>query len=313
MNAWMRKLYIRLTSNQLKKSVEIGNDVNNNNLSITISVNKYMSSLKDDAVVKIKNMTQSELTQIIMGQFFDIEIYCGYEKGNVSCIFKGGVLHLNNKLNADRTSTLIILCASNMIAKFGQRRLNLTLNSGINLYSATKFILKMGGIPNSNVSTQLKKKFLEQTTNINQTVPQYLDELCNKDKMLIQNTDDILNNNYSLFDASKSNNRVIELSNDVISLTKGYPRLTSEGLDLTLLPTFSFMCGDTIKIDNAILDVAASSRNEVSKNYAAYINKKGWYMIFEMHYELQNRGSEFSLELQCKNREFISSYIGGSK
>ena len=40
-----------------------------------------MSALKDVCTIKISNLTYSEITQIITGKFFDIEVWCGYKKG----------------------------------------------------------------------------------------------------------------------------------------------------------------------------------------------------------------------------------------
>lgn len=310
MIAWIRKLYITLTSKKLKKSITIGNNDNNENLKLNIVVHKYLSTLKDEAIIKISNLTQSEVVQIMLGEFYDIDIFAGYKNSNITKIFSGGILHLNNKLNSDRTNTLIILCGSKMVARFAQQKLNFTLNSGINLYSAIEFICRRSGITNSNVSPQLKKKFLTKVINVNSTPAMFFDSLIKNDKMLISNSDNVLDSNFSIFDASKSNARVIKLDKSNISLTEGYPRLTSEGLDITLLPTFNFICGDVIKVDNAILDISKTSRNELQQNYAAQFSEKGEYMIFEMHYTLNNRGESFSLNLQCKNRDKISAYIG---
>lgn len=310
MIAWMRVLYIVLTSKRLKKALTIGKDVSNQNLNIDVVCHKYMSTLKDEAIIKISNLTQSEVVQIMLGEFYDVDIYCGYKNGNVTKIFSGGILHLNNKLNSSRTNTLIILCGSQLVANHAQKKLNFTLNSGINLYSAIEFICRRSGIPNSNVSPQLKKTFLTQVMNVNSTPAIWFDNLTKDNDMLISNADGILNSYYSIFDANKSNARVINLNKSNISLTNGYPRLTSEGLDITLLPTFNFVCGDVIKVDNSILDISKSSRSSLTKNYASQFSDKGEYMIFEMHYSLQNRGSNFSLNLQCKNRDRISAYIG---
>lgn len=314
MEAWKRVLRIELTSRKFKKKFIFGNtDSNKDELNISCDCYKYMSSLKDVATVKISNLTYSEITQLVMGEFYDIEIYCGYQNGNINKIFKGGVLYISNKLNADKTNTVIILCASQLVARYGQSRINLTLNSGINLYSAINFICRRAGMTNSNVSTQFKKEFLNNIMSVNDTAGTWLDKLCKNNKSFITNSDSIIEQNFSIFDAAKSNSRVVTLKNDNILLTGGYPRLTSEGLTLTLLPTFNFMCGDTIKIDNSIIDISVSNKSEISKNYGAYFSEKGQYMIYEMHYILQNRGSTFTLELNCKNRDKISSYVGGTK
>lgn len=311
--AWKRVLTIVLTSTKLKKSFTFGANYlqGKDDLSIKATINKFMSSLKDTCVVEIDNLTHNEITQIILGEFYNLQIWAGYQKGNINKVFDGGVLYLSNKLNEDKTTTLIILGASNLVAKYGQSRINLTLNSGINLYSAINFICRRAGIPNSNVSTQYKKVFLQEVMNVNDTPGSWLDKLCSNNTSYISNSDSILENTFSIFDSNNSNSRVIALKNSDILLTGGFPRLTNEGLELSMLPTFNFMCSDTIKIDNSILDISVNNREEISKNYGAFFNQKGEYMIMEMIYVLQNRGPAFNLKLNCKNREFVSNYIGG--
>lgn len=315
MEAWMRVLTINLRSNKLKKQFTFGANYTKgeDDLNIDVNITKYMSSLKDEAVVKIHNVTYSEITQIMMGEFYDIDIFAGYRKGNISKIFSGGIFYLSNKVEEDRTNTLILICTSKLIAKYGQSRLNFTLNSGINIYTAIKFICKRAGITDSNVSTQLKKDFVDKVISINDSPGSWLDKLCNSNEQLIINSDNILDNTLSIFDAAKSNNRYIKLTPDQIAVSGSYPRLTKEGLNITLLPTFSFICGDTIQIDNSIIDVSVSNKSQVSSNPGAYFSKYGQYMIYQIDYNLQNRGSAFTLQLQCKNRDRISDYVGGTK
>lgn len=312
MKVWMRVIKIVLTSKSLKKKFVFGENYlhGNDDLTIDVTGTKYMSSLKDVCTIRIKNLTYNEITQIIMGQFYDVEIWAGYQNTGVNKIFDGGVLYISNKLDDKKTSTCIILCASHLVAKYGQSRINLTLNSGINMYSAINFICKRAGIPNSNVSTQFKKKFLTEILTVDDTAASWIDKLCSSNNTYIDNSDSITGATLSIFDAAKSNARVIKLNSNNIMLTGGYPRLTSDGLDVTLLPTFNFMCGDVIKIDNSILDVSVSTSSEVSKNYGAYFNQKGQYMVYQMQYTLQNRGQSFELNLKCKNRDRISSYVG---
>lgn len=314
MDAWIRDVYITLTSTKLKKQFTFGKaKTNETDLRINAKISKYMSSLKDEAIIEIDNLTQNEIVQIIMGEFYYVDVYCGYKTSLANKIFSGGLFYISNKLNSDRTNTTILICTSNLVARYGQSRLNLTLNSGINMYSAINFICRRAGMPNSNVSTQFKKQFLDEVMNVNSTATSWLDLLCNNNQSYIQNADSILDQTFSIFDANKSNSRIIKLTPENILLTNGYPRLTNDGLTLTLLPTFNFMCGDTIEIDNSIIDISISNRDEVSKNYAAYFSQKGQYMIYEIHYTLCNRDSNYTLQLKCKNRDRISAYIGGGQ
>lgn len=313
MDAWMRVLWVKLTSKKFKKSFIYGANENieyGEDLGISITGHKYMSALQDSFTVKINNLTYSEITQLVMGQFYDIEIFAGYKNANVSRIFKGGVLYISNQLNSDKTNTAIIICTSEMVAKYGQSRINLTLNSGINLYSAIKFVCDKAGMPNSNISTQFKKEFLTEVLNVNNSPGSWIDKLCKNNNTFITNSDSILDQTFSIFDAARSNSRIIKLRESDISLINGPPQLNSEGLTLWLLPTFNFMCGDTIEIDNSIIDISIGSREGITENKAAYLSPTGRYMIYEMEYTLQNRGSRFELKLSCKNRDRIAQIVG---
>lgn len=311
-NAWMRILEVHLSSTKLKKKYVFGaNDtVNSENFSINVQGYKYMSTLKDSCTIKIDNLTYTEVVNIISGEYYDVEVKAGYRSLGAQTIFKGGVLYISNSLNTDRTNTIIILCASQLIAKFGQSRLNLSLNSGINLYSALRFVCKRAGIPNSSISTQFKKKFLQEISNVNNTAASWIDALTQNNTSYIANSDSIVGDTVSIFDANKSNARVIKLKNTFINLNGGYPQLTAEGIRLSIMPTFSFMCGDVIEIDNSIINLPVENKNEVSKNYGYYLDKDGQYMITEMTYQLQNRGSDFSINIMGKSRSLISNFSG---
>lgn len=315
MKAWMRILEVTLTSRKMKRQMVFGSNWRNgkDDLNIDVVCNKYMSALKDSCTIKLSNLTYSELVQIISGEFYDVTVKCGYRGANVQPIFDGGVLYISNSLDDKKTNTVIILCASKLVARYGQSRINLTLNSGINMYSAVKFVCRRAGIMDTAISKQLKKTFLQDVMNVNDTVGSWIEKLTQTNNSFIANSDGLIDSNsiVSLFNANKSNRRIITLRNDQIDLSGGYPRLTSDGISLTILPTSAFMCGDVIKIDNALLDMSVGSSSEVSKNYGHYLDKDECYMIYEMEYRLQNRSSEFSLNITAKSRNLISSYMGG--
>ena len=317
MKAWMRVLEVTLTSQYStsgkRKQLKFGANwrEGKEDLNIEVRCNKYMSSLKDEAVVQISNLTYSEIRKIIDGKFYDVQIACGYRNGNIQTIFDGGVLYISNSLTDTKTNTVVLLCASKMVARYGQSRINLSLNSGINMYTAIKHVCAKAGIRDECLSAQLKKQMLTQAQSVNKTVSSWIDDLANQNDTFIINTDKgVSTASVSIFDAKRSNARVIPLKSNNVLLTGGYPRLTNEGLTLTILPSFAFMCGDTIKIDNSIIDISVSSRSEVTKNYGYFLDEDGHYMIFEMQYNLQNRGSNFSLSLNCKTRSLISNYFG---
>lgn len=314
--AWIRLLEVHLVSTKLKRKFVFGRRESldgslREQLNIDVIGYKYMSSLKDSCTIRIDNLTYTEVVSIIKGQYYDVEVKCGYRSSGLKTIFKGGVLYISNSLNSDKTNTIIILCASQMIAKYGQSRLNLSLNSGINLYSAINFACKKAGIKNANISSQFKKKFLQDTTNVDNTIASWLDKLAQENESYIVNSDSIADSTFSIFDATLSNQRVIKLKNDFIDLVGGYPQLTNQGLSLSIMPTFSFLCGDVIEIDNSLISLPVQDKSELSKNYGYFLDKDGQYMIIEQSFHLQNRGASFSITLSCKARNLISKLSGG--
>ena len=154
MKAWMRVLRVTLTSRKLKKQMVFGNSqfTTGFDLAIDVSGYKYLSSLKDNCTVKLTNLTYNEVMQIIVGEFYDVKIEAGYRDSSVQTIFDGGVLYISNAREDATTNTVIILCASKLVARYSQSRINLTLNSGINMYSAIKFGLKRAGISEVTIS-----------------------------------------------------------------------------------------------------------------------------------------------------------------
>lgn len=310
MIAWMRILEVRLTSRKHKKQISFGMN-EKQNLSIDIHGYKYMSTLKDEFVINIRNLTYAQIVELIHGEYYDVEIICGYKSSSAMTIFKGGVLYVSNNVDSTKTSTTTILCASEMIARYGQKRLNLTMNSGVNMYSALNFICKRAGIANPNISTQFKKKFTTEPMNVQDTAASWIEQLCAGNGTFISNSDSSVGSAMTLFNAAKSNNRIITLKEDNIILNN-YPTLTSDGLRLTVQPTFNFMCGDTIKIDNSIIQIPVRDKSEISKNYGYFLDEDGMYMIYQMTIALQNRGHDFSIELLCKTRSLISKLTGGN-
>ena len=313
--AWMRVLRITLTTKspgQNGKNKQLVFEENESGVGLAISVNgnKFMSTLKDNCTVKISNLTYVEIVQIITGQFYNIKIECGYKSSAVQTIFEGGVMYISNLRESVDTNTVTILCASHLVASYGQRRINLSFNSGINMYSAINFVCKVGGVPNPNISTQFKKQFLEGIENAhNQTAAEWVNDQTAKNGSYISSSDCIGNSFMTLFDANKSNARVIKLNKDTLLLTNGFPRMTADGLVFSVMPTFAFQCGDTIVMDNSLIQINVTSQSEATKNLGGLLDENGQYMIYEMHYQLENRGQNFFLEIYAKTRSRISAYL----
>lgn len=309
MKAWIRKLEVILTSTKIKKQMLFGTD-DKQQLNISVNGGKYLSTMKDNFVVKISNLTYYEIVQIIQGEYYNIEIKCGYRTSGSETIFKGYVLYVSNKLEDRKTNTVYIICASQLVGLYNSKRLNLTLNSGINLYSAISFICKRSGIRALNIDDAFKHRFITEITTINNTAGEYINNIIGNSSSFVGNSDTSGDNVVSIWDSSRKDARKITIREDNIILTGGYPTISSEGLTITLMPTFNFIPGDVIVIDNALIDLSITSKNEINSNPGYFLDKSGEYMIYEIQYALSNRSDEFSIQILAKSKSLLSNITG---
>lgn len=309
---WMRQLQVILTSSSLKKRLVFGGntEIGKDDLSISVTGTKYLSALKDAFTVKISNLTYAEICELINGKYYDVEIKAGYRTSGMHTIFKGGVLYISNVFGDRKTNECIIFCAAQMIAKFGQNRLNLTLNSGINMKAAIEFVSRRAGIQNTNINDDLAKKILNSSETISTTIGNYLTSLCDSNNYII-NSDESYGSAYNIINPYRTDARLIKLDASTIILTGGSPSLTSEGMMLTLMPTFNFVCGDTVIVDNSILDIGITNASDWTKNYGFYLDKDGKYIVYQIDYSLENRGSNFEIKMLCKSKSLFSSLALG--
>lgn len=305
MEAWMRYLSIRLTSKLLKKTITFESGEHEFNIKVTGT--KYLSAIKDNFVVEISNLTYNEIVQMIDGQYEDVEIIAGYLSGNRNTIFNGGLLYISNDIKDRETNTVYLICASKAVAKFGKRRLNLTLNSGINMYSALTFICKRAGISDANIGTEFKVRLLSDGLVCNGAIANILDQISKQSNSWQVNSDSINGSTVNVWDVNRKASRLIKLREDNIMITNGYPTVNSDGLSLAILPTFNFMPGDVIQIDNNLIDISVSSVSEAMEaSRATYFDNNGQYMILEETYCLENRGSSFNLSIRARSFSSLS-------
>ena len=300
--AWRRDLEIILTSEKLHKSLSFGTNWKKGENDFTISVRgtKYLSTLKDNFTIDIENLTYSEVVQLIDGEYYDVEIKAGYKDIGAQTIFKGGVQYISNILGDRKSNTVKIFCANRLVAKFGQSKINLTLNSGINMYGALNTINRRCGMGNVKISDDLKNRIIKDTTTIQTNFANFLDNFTKNNNLVINGDSSLLNTEYNLW-SPRSQEKIIELRNDTFVLTGGYPTFNSEGAHLMLIPTYNFMPGDIIKLDNSILDLGISSSSEISSNAAYYLDNEGKYYITQIDYDLNNRDNNFQLSILAKS------------
>lgn len=307
---WMRQIEIRLYSDLTKKKIVFGGD-QPNQLAMRVSVEKHLSALKDRGVAEISNLTYAQITELILGQYYSIEIWAGYRTQQLQCYFKGAVSYISDQIRARRDNTCYILFASKMVAAYSQQRMNLNLNSGINLYAAFNYICLTNGISTAHLSPDLKNHFLSEVTSNYGTPATLCEQLAANESTLTIDTDESIDGCGVVDCTELANKRQIRINPDTINFTKGNPTLDKDGLHITLLPTFCFKPGDIILIDNAILDVSINDATAVASTFKTnYIDSNGAYMIMELRYEFENRGEEFGVAVRARSVNIIANVTG---
>lgn len=314
--AWIRILQVTLKSEKLGRQITFGslNQSSGWEPSISVKGYKYVGFMKDNCTITINNLSYTEIVEIMTGEYFDVQVDCGYKNGSIFTIFKGSILYISNSVDDRETNVVTILCGSELLGRFSKNRLKLNFNSGINLYSALQFVCKLQGIKNTNISTQLKTQFIQEIANVNDNTSGYLESLMELTTSYVGNSDASLGSTFSFFDASKSSNRIILINNQMVDITNGHPHLNEDGLTLTVSPTQQYLCTDVIQIDNSIIQLEeVTSTDQLSKLYGVYLDKDGQYMIYQIQYSLENRGAPFSINLTCKSRALVALLnLGGT-
>jgi len=309
--AWMRLLTVTFTSTTLCKEVTIGRN-ENDNLDISVVGYKYLSALKDNFTVEIKNLTYSEVVRLIRGKFDRIEIKCGYKSMSTPhSIFKGYVMYISNKLDDASTNTVYVICTSRLMGVYN-KKMNLTLNSSLNMYNVLNFLCKRAGITDANISEEFKTKILHTTTTTSSTIGNVLEQLLSNSDTYEVQSDASGCNTVTIFDSYRTDRRLIPINSNNVLLTNGYPTISSDGVSMSMLPTFNFMPGDTIQIDNSIIDVSLTSLSEVKSSPlpTIFMDEQGLYTIYQIEYRLENRGRNFYCGLLAKSRSLTKGLRG---
>lgn len=311
MRNWLRYLAITFSGKDFKTMrFETKYDSSSVNcLNLSANGVKQLSPLKDVCTIKIRNLTYNEITALIKHKLYDVKIECGYYNGNRFTIFEGGVLYVSNDMDSDRTNTAIILCANKLVAKYGQSRLNLTLRSGINMYAAVSYLCRRAGISQTNISDVFKGMQLHDDMSNNATIADWLQSFTDMNQQFVASTD-ASNATVTVSSLLRPTGRIIQLRNEDINFSGGYPTLSSDGLDLSLLPFREIRCGDYVQIPAALINMPVTTSSEISQALAYRLDPQDQYLVYKNTFSLQNRGSNFSMHLLCKSRSFILNLIG---
>lgn len=310
---WIRILLVKFTSRKTQKVITFGEteDENGNSvdpLTIRITGHKYMSALSDSFTIEIENLTWAEIIELVRKEYLDVEIIAGYKNTGVRTIFKGGVLYFSNDLGDRKTTKLIAICGSEIASRFSSSYINLSLKSGINMYSAIKFICDRGGVPNSNISKSLKNRQLQSIFAQNSGVATWSDYFAKSQKSLIVNTDGSSGSQINVFDIALDGPRyTFPISADNMTLIGDYPKLTSAGVSFDTLPTIGIRPGDAVRLDNSLINLARSSIDSGDYALGYYLDEDMTYLVFELNYNLCNRDGEFSIGVQAMSRNLYDS------
>lgn len=312
MKAWMRDLRVILTSKKSNQTLTFGDKwlKGEEDLNISVKGTKYMSTLKDTCTIRITNLTFFEILRLINEEFYKVEVKAGYRNSNLTTIFSGSVVYISNELGDRKSNDVIIYCGNNFLGQVGQSQMNLTLSSGINMYGALSFIAQRSGFRNFSIDEQLKNRILANEISVKGSSSSFFDTFTMNNGLGVM-TDSSNGSDISIFTANSKKMRVLNLiNNDNIILTSGYPTLNSEGLHLQLMPTFNFMPMDIIRIDNSIIDIGTEGTSGRERIIGNLLNREGLYVIYEVGYDLNNRGSNFNLSILAKGKHLFSGLIG---
>jgi len=311
MKVWKRKLIVKFKSSLSKKIMSFGEN-EKSNLLIEIKGSKYLSSLKDEFVIDIFNLTYAEIAKLISLKYDDIEIFAGYETIGIRKIFSGKVIYISNERESRETNIVHVICVSKLLGIYNSR-LNLTLNSGINMYAALNFIIKRGGVKNSNVSEEFKRKFVTDVMSAKGKVSSILDTFTNNSNSYTVQADASQESIVSIWDLKRSDARIVEIKPENGMLINGFPTLTTDGVMLQSLPVFNFMPGDTLIIDNRLIDMSINSVSQAtSSQLGTYLDKNNKYVLYQINYSLSNQDGDFKLILKSKAKSILMNIFGGN-
>ena len=348
MKCWMRLLKIELTSQinprqkivfgetkpqteRLRYSLGIPAPTINDNLMIKVDGTKYPATAKDKGTLTICNLTYETLIRIVEGKFYNIKIYCGYQSWNGEepfPIFDGEIAYMSPKVYSNHDVEVYIIFTSKLVASYSQNRMNFSLNSGLNLYAAMNYMLAAQGVQNRHIDVKLKDSFINEYKQLYGKANTILDSatLNNTGDYTIS-TDGIDGNVIDV--TTIKGKRVIKITDRSIPIGN-QPTVSSEGLNITLLPIRNLKVGDILKINNALIDTSISSAESVHSTFNTnYLDATGgtlvdengtyrkegsygYYMIMELHYILENRGSNFQYQIKGRALSIIKNLTGVS-
>lgn len=327
MQCWMRLLRIEFTSIQARETIVIGDNQQerqrryhhgivassiNDNLSIKVTGTKYPAINKDKGTITIINLDYETILRIKLGEYYNVKIYCGYKSWNKEpfLIYSGEVSYMSTKIYSHHETETYITFASRIVAKYSQKRMNLALNSGLNVYAMMNYVLNANGATKSHLDPELKKKAITEYKMLNGQLTTILDSYT------LTNTGDysiaVDGTEGTVIDVTSiKGKRFIKVDPHAIPIGSGNPTVTSEGLQIILLPICNLKVGDILVIDPTIINIAIQNAESVISTFNAnYMDSNGCYMIRELTFNLENRGSNFGYQIKARALDVLRNLTG---
>lgn len=339
-NNWMRKIQIIFTSKKahgdnkgyrlvigdndesLEKTfgeLKVG-DYNKTgvNYNIKISGSKFLALLKDKGTIEISNLEYDVIALIMAEELYRIEIKIGYKSlDSLITVAKGEVSYISQKIHSHHDTTTYISYASEYVASFSQSRINFNINSSINLYTMlNELFLKQGAKVNTiYLSPRLKEYILNEVYSNYGTTTTIIDSVIGMTggSYSLSTDSSIAGNVISCTNLQEK--RVIKINPNQINITKGNPTVTSQGLQISLIPVFNFIPGDILQIDNSYFDISSGTTKAESVQNTfnqSYIDANGQYMIQQIDYELENRGKNFVYNIKARAVSLFKNISGAN-
>ena len=308
---WIRNIKVVLTSKKNGKQFifQSGRD----ELNIDIIGTKNLALLKDKGTVTITNLPYDIILRIVADEYYGIEIFVGYGKDE-KCLdryFKGEVSFISQKIHSRHDVDTYITYASTYVAKFSQQRINLTLNSGINLYAAISYLCQQTGLRININPANLRDYYLSETRTLIDQPGNLIEQIAAISGEKFQLSTDESENGLYIDCTTLQDKRKIVLDPNMILIAKGNPTISLAGLKMTVLPMFNFKPGDIITVPNSMIDVSVSDAEAVPSTFNPnFLSKTQQYMIRQINYHFQNRASIFELNITAVAVDLLKNIVG---
>lgn len=320
---WTRLLYLNFINDETGETITIGKTIDDSQKPrIEISGTKYMSCVKDNFKIQIYNMTYLQMYLISKRQLYHVEIYAGYLNGqsyfnfNAPKIYDGYMLNMVNSKKSYKDNVTTFIVTSKLVAQSQQWRMNISFQSGVNLYSMMKYIGEKAGMTNMNISESFKDMFNADVASCDTSASSYLEKISETSNTTFMTTDSTSDSEISIFDLSdESRSRTTILIDASKGMLIDTPEINSSGLTMTSLPVTNYLVGDTIKLDNSLINSGEgqdSYSTSIKVPNSVYINAEGLYYIWQVDYTLSNANGDFKVKLTCKNKEIFNNLTSSS-